>query len=190
MGYLLASSPCNCAILIQTPDGNLIIEDSNLLPSEDINIGWIKFNGVQYDIDQVFLNVSELISYLNTTFVSAEGLDGFFSTFNDFIDYSNPEGFLTAEIMIMLQAETLYFGMLPGYPIPNKDYEEVPESNIITHASLVNKEVLQVHVNTISSLPITATGWESDEDAGTITFPADNIPSGQLISVLVRQKTN
>lgn len=187
---ILTVSPCGCPRVFGADIAiTLPLEDSNLIPLTDINIGWVKFDSTQYDIDQVFEDIVDLLSYLNTTFVIVVGLEGVFTFEGGFIEYSNNENFETAEIMAIIQTYMQRFGMLPDYPTLNVDVIEVADSNVITDPSLEDVEVLQVQVNTITSLPIDATGWIHDSALGTLTFPADNKPSGQIISVLTKQPT-
>jgi len=184
---ILTLSPCGCLGLVSDSTVDLFLTDSNLLPSSFLNIGWIKFDSIQYDIDDVFTDVIDLLSYLNTTFVSAYGFDGIFTLSGGFIEYSNIENFETAEIMAIYQTEVYPYlnGTAEAINIPYK--ATFANLNVITDADLIGKDILSVQVNRQNSEPITANGWLFNSGAGTITFPVDNPPIDSNIYVTLKQ---
>lgn len=183
----LLLSPCGCLTLFlgDEPIG-LDLLDSDLLPSDNICIVWIKFDGVEYEIEQIFTDITDLLNYLNTTFVAAYGFEGVFTFDDGFITYSNNENFTSAEIMAIIQNKMLRFAM-GSAPTLNVPVVAVPNNNTLTHISLMDVEVLSVQVNTINSVPSDFEGWSFDDGAGTLTFPTDNPPHDSNIFVLVKQ---
>lgn len=184
---LLLISPCGCISLFlgDEPVG-LDLLDSNLLPQEQICVVWIKFDAVEYEIEQTFSDIDDLLSYLNTIFVSAYGLEGVFTFDNDFIIYSNNENFESAEIMAIIQTSMLTFAM--GTPDTlNVPVTVVANADTIQHVSLVDVDVLSVQVNTINSIPSDILGWRHNKANGVLTFPTDNPPHNSNIFVLVKQ---
>lgn len=175
-----------CAALVRNAT-LLALEDSDRLPMENIAVGWINFDGTEYEIGQEFLNISDLLSYLNTTFVISYGLDGIFTQAGDIIEYSNPENFTTAEIMAIYQ--NYVYPYRNGNPetinIPYKD--TFANLNVITDPDLVGKEVQSLMINRTNSEPITETGYIFDSINGTITFPVDNPPVDSNIYVFLKQ---
>jgi len=186
---VLALTSCGCLRLYRdAPVTELLLVDSNVIPRTDINIGWISFDGTEYPIEQVFEDFTDLLSYLNTTFVSALGIDGLFELNGNYIEYTNPEGFQTGEIMAILQNYMLRFAVGNAEPL-NVAVISVANSNVITDISLQGVEILNVQVNIQNSEPKTATGWIHNSGTGTLTFPADNPPENSNVYVLTKQPT-
>jgi hypothetical protein len=163
----------------------LTIIDWNRLPLTNIQVGYLLFNDTQYLIETTFDDKTDLLNYLNTTFVEDNDLDG---TFTAEGKYSNPENFLNAEIMAILETNMLRFKVGTPLSTLNVPTIDVPNGNVITHSSLVGIEVLQVVVGAMNSQPITALGWEIDNLDGTLTFPIDNYPQDDFIYVLIKQE--
>ena len=176
---------CFCATLVPSRVVTLFVIDSNRLPSTDLNIGWIDLDGTQYSINDVFATLTSLLSYLNTTFVIVNSLGGTFTIGSGGIIYSNPENFITAEIMAIIQNKMLRFGMGGAEAINEPYTSTMANDNVITDASLVGVEVLSVQVNRQMSEPITLSGWIFY--GGTISFPIDNPPHDSNIYILVKQ---
>jgi len=136
---------CGCGILFK---GFPVILDWNRLPTENIQIGWLSANNTEYTINTTFSDANALLEYLNSTFVE-DYEDDFKGIFYADGTYSNPENYTSLEIMAILDTAVQRFGMLPDYPTLNVDVIEVADSNIITHSSLEDCEVLWLRLNTL-----------------------------------------
>lgn len=182
MATKLLITHCGCVSLLVD---NLTIIDWNRLPETDIQVGDLLFNNTQYLIETTFADKTALLEYLNSTFVEDNNLDGVFTADGK---YTNPENFTNAEIMAILETNMLRFKVGTPLSTLNLPTIDVPNSNVITDASLIGIEVLQVTIGSINSQPISASGWELDNVDGTLTFPIDNYAQDEFIYVLVKQE--
>ena len=109
--------------------GNLRIVRSDffLLDSDKTPLGTIKVKGIYFDgiffalEDNIFTTKSAIISYLNTTFVPTNSLQGEFYGYGAGIYYKNVDNFTTAEIMIEYGLKTLIFKI--GTPLEDTNDE-------------------------------------------------------------------
>lgn len=62
-----------------------------LVPTSDIDLFELTLCGSTYSIEEEFANQADLLSYLNTTFVTAFGLDGAFSIIADELIYTTSD---------------------------------------------------------------------------------------------------
>lgn len=182
MATQLLITHCGCVSLLV---GNLQIIDWNRLPDEDIQVGWLVLGGTEYPIATSFEDKEALLEYLNSTFVEDNDLDGIFLIEGE---YTNPENFSNAEIMAILETTMIRFKIGTPLATLNLPTIDVANGNVITDASLVGVEILQVTVGSINAEPITASGWEGDSVDGTLTFPSDNYPQDTFVYVLVKQE--
>ena len=182
MATKLLITHCGCVSLLVE---NLTIIDWNRLPETNIQVGYLLFNSTEYLIETTFADKTALLEYLNSTFVEDNNLDGIFNADGT---YSNPENFTNAEIMAILETNMLRFKVGTPLEALNLPTIDVANGNVITDASLIGIEVLQVTIGSINSQPISASGWELDNVGGTITFPIDNYPQDTFIYVLVKQE--
>lgn len=167
---------CGCGIMVKSP---LYLTDSNNLPGQYANILALKLGGNTYPVNKIFPDPSDL-SYFNTTFVNQSGLHGKFVKDNNGIYYTNPEGFITGEIMITygLSQITCKIGNPPFATNIEGGYDLVFSNGTSFSSPLFfDMKEVQVRVGNVDSEPVQFQGhiYESSDPLlptnGKITFP-------------------
>lgn len=181
---LIIVTSCGCVSVI-TDD--LVIIDWNRLPETGpFQILSLRLASDNYPISITFASKDDILSYLNSTFIVNNNLDGIFAV-DTTLTYSNPESFSSGEIMAILETNMIYFDAGTPPTSLNVSSISVSNQNTITDASLIGVDVLQVSIGSNLSEPITASGWLFDSVLGKITFPSDNYPQDIHVYVLVKQ---
>ena len=107
MALTIVKSRCGCLSLLdfKGPPNSVLVNDAELMPASDIGIYGIVLGDNAYVIDRVFTNKNALLSFLNTTFVEAYGLFGYFDYDGLDLYYTNPENFDNAELLMIYKNE-------------------------------------------------------------------------------------
>jgi len=173
MGNLVISY-CGCVRFLQT---SLFVTDGDKLPSAPF-IGWVSFDGIEYPVNQAFETIEEAYEYLNTTFVNIYNKDGEFLNSGGLMEYTNPEDFQTAEIMIQYGLKNLVCTIGDPDPAPNIAVDiAFDNGDTFTSEELFGFEYVQVKV---SGIPLQPVGGPS----GFVYLPEDigNPGNGTIIT--------
>jgi hypothetical protein len=192
MSRKLYLTPCGCVNVLLD---ELRIIDGDKIPFEFINVNSISINNTTYTINQVFLTPNDLISYLNTIFVTQNGYMGKFVLDVNGIYYTNPEQFTQGEIMITYGLKTLTFKIgNPPELVNSEDGYAATFSNGSSFSSplLYDLKEVQVMIGNVSSEPINGIGhkYQSSDPLlptnGIITFPY-NIEDANMYVTLTQK---
>ena len=163
-----------CGLTLTPPDpvDYLAIEDTDrvLLTGRHYTIS-VNFDATPYAVDMLFEPTSDILSYLNTTFVATYGLTGIFTIAGGEIRYSNEENFTTAEIMAIFIPTTKVYvvGTVPSDQLPNVPYETVANGNVIVDPDITGLLTAARRVNG-NLEPLNINGYTQSVDFHTVTF--------------------
>lgn len=164
---ILIKGACGCLNRI---DKSVVVNDA--VRTFSLNVKQVEamlVNGeASIPINDVFDDKTDLLTYLNDVFKIVNGWMGIFVDLGTDIEYTNPEGFTTLEIMSIAKPATKVFVMGTPPQMPNVAYVTVANGASITHASLAG-EISAVRVSSANLEPLDVNGWEKT-GATTITF--------------------
>lgn len=153
------------------------------------NVIYVRMGLITYTYYQVFLGLTQFVSSLNTTFVALIGLHGTFYVKGRQIFYSNPEKFITAEIMAIYGTRLLVYKFGTPTDAPIIPYTASLGNGDIIPGLELNGKILSIRINSDNLEMTTYNIVGQDSTTKDITFTriysdcniwveiADDIPS-------------